>query len=65
MDPDTCLDNCKKLVEEIIKCTEACMTVPSETIEELARELASAFTDLDVWIAKGGFLPEAWRGPNE
>jgi hypothetical protein len=61
MDPDICLENCKEIVAEIIKCIGV-PYIEGATLERLATELAENFHNLDEWITKGGFLPAAWKG---
>lgn len=61
MDPDKCLDNCRAIVEEITRYTEAPDINTTTVVEELAGELAENFRSLDDWVAKGGFLPRVWR----
>lgn len=52
MDPDACLKEIREVVSQI-----------NDGVPGLATALAELVDALDEWIAKGGFLPNAWRSP--
>ncbi len=51
MDPDVALAHLLDLAHRYAE----------EPDEEAAEEIASRLIDLDLWIAKGGFLPQRWQ----
>ena len=56
MDPNTALDGARKATADIFAAQD-------HEVSEAAAELAGAFTALDEWLTKGGFLPDAWHRP--
>ena len=52
MDPNATLERIRTLV--------AAMLDRSDTSDE-TDELVQAIDNLDTWISRGGFLPEAWQ----
>jgi hypothetical protein len=56
MDPDECL----RTIREIVKRIEE-----EDDIESDLPELADAFESLDLWLSKGGFLPDDWKDANK
>ena len=50
MDPNTCLEMCRKLAKRALQGEEVDV-----------EELAEAFQNLDNWLSEGGFLPSEWR----
>lgn len=54
MDPNTALQN---LREDIARFEEQVAIEP----QSLGEQIIDQFKDLDEWLSKGGFLPEAWR----
>lgn len=65
MDPDTCLEKCRLLAASILNPDEDSLVPKEPSVIDKAfagEELAEAFTNLDEWLIKGGFLPQAWAG---
>lgn len=54
MDPNKVLDILRQLVVDIYD--------DSDFTSDKSVDLADAFTALDEWLNKGGFLPAAWKG---
>jgi len=59
MDPDEALANIRMLAAKIIELSDK----DDEDLAIEGLELSEAAQALDEWIAKGGFLPAAWRRP--
>lgn len=53
MDPNEALARIRRMVDQII-------AQPSTATSDDAIALAEVVEGLDHWIARGGFLPEAW-----
>lgn len=56
MDPDAALQRIRDLIAEINDEAEGSLRYLN-----LVSDLADAVQDLDEWLAKGGYLPAAWR----
>ncbi|MGI8310688.1 hypothetical protein [Saccharopolyspora hattusasensis] len=56
MDPNKTLEQLRTVVREYRQET----TDPAGHLE-LADELVGHFENLDKWLSRGGFLPEAWQ----
>jgi hypothetical protein len=56
MDPNQALQEIREVVDSILGDDSA------SDLPEKASTLAERVTALDVWISRGGFLPEPWRG---
>jgi hypothetical protein len=54
MDPNAALQEIGSLADEILSTTD------HEVHAQFATQLAERVQDLDGWLSKGGFLPEAW-----
>jgi hypothetical protein len=52
MDPDECLRTIREIVQRITE---------DDHVESDLHELADAFESLDLWLSKGGFLPDDWN----
>jgi hypothetical protein len=55
MDPNAALENARNARNRYANAT-----TEDEAINA-ATDLAAAFADLDQWLTRGGFLPEAWK----
>lgn len=53
MDPDTCLEEIRSLLNQIL--------VTDEASEDDAIDLASRVNYLDQWLSKSGYLPADWQ----
>lgn len=56
MDPDALLERLRVLVDAVLDGD-----TPAEQFHADAEALAADFEGLDLWLSKGGFLPEAWK----
>lgn len=54
MDPNATLHMIRTL------CSRIDDTLDNDVRSVLAGELAECITDLDEWLERGGFLPDAW-----
>lgn len=62
MDPNTCLQACRRLAARILKDADSRNQHHESTmVDTQGEELAECFNNLDEWIGKGGFLPADWR----
>ena len=67
MDPNAILKQQLEIAEEIKKIWDDCngdgtlTKSQMEIVSDHANQLAELVLDLNTWITKGGFLPEAWR----
>jgi hypothetical protein len=62
MDPDTCLEACRRLARALIKqADDDRQHHTSSQKDTLGEELAENFNNLDEWLSRGGFKPRAWR----
>jgi hypothetical protein len=60
MDPEEALRQARQAAHTLMQSAPGSDPAAIANIADL---LASAFTDLDEWLTKGGFLPAAWRAP--
>lgn len=58
MDPDATLATLRFAVHDVLNHSGA--NTPSTCVE-----IAVLFDSLDTWIARGGFLPAAWKKPQD
>ena len=56
MDPNATLEHLRDLTNSVF------YRAPTGTEDVRALELAEAFDDLDNWLSRGGFQPDAWDG---
>jgi hypothetical protein len=56
MDPDECLRTIREIVQRIDD---------EDHLESDLPELVDAFSSLDEWLGKGGFLPDDWKDANK
>lgn len=61
MDPNATLTAIRTAITDLDH-TSAVPSATAEQFEEAARRLAEHVEALDAWIARGGFLPDAWCG---
>lgn len=59
MDPNKTLEEIMHLVVKILFWRHP-EDHHGETLAELGKELAQKVSDLDSWLEKGGFIPQAW-----
>lgn len=61
MDPDACLEACRRLARALIKQADEDRQNQNSSHNTLGEELAENFNNLDEWICRGGFKPRDWR----
>lgn len=61
MDPDEALRRIRELAAELLDNYPGTDFLPSSNYETDATALAEKVQDLDGWLSRGGFAPQAWQ----
>ena len=60
MDPDAILAELRQAFEDV---NTAAQNYDSDAHDDATQRIAELFAALDEWLTRGGFLPNAWRAP--
>ena len=62
MDPNACLNACRRIMKRVIsEAEERQRNHAQSTYDTQSEELALNFKYLDEWLTSGGFLPSDWN----